>query len=512
MNQEQKERLEQELEFLKESLESEVISNDEFERGKERIERKLREIADQSPDEEKSKDDSKEESSEEAKEGKEEPEEPPEEKPEERESDREEEKPEQHMEEQEPEESKEEDKTGQPSTGEETEEDSGEETTEIRHEEKSEEPEEPPEEEPEERESDNEEPKQEEPEESKEEHEEEEKPGQSSDEEKPKQDLEEEPPEEAKEGKEEPEEPPEEKPEEKESEKEEPKHEKPEESKEEQKEEVKKSRKGLYWTIVLIIFVILFFSIRGCGRHEEKAEITLGEEEFIPACSVDSDCQQEGMVSVCLNPDTKESECEYQEDVRIELIAINYKGCRFCDDSTVKTIIKEMFPNVKVRDVDYNAPEARELINRFGIKALPAYIFDSNVSKAVNFEDFSSALVKNGDSYLLSETASGAAYYFKRPMIRNKLDLYLLPGDNRKIEDSMSRVSELFAGKMDFTRHIVTEQNKESLKKELAINTYPTFLLNNQLKFRGILPADTIKERICSVNAFNECGEELPKI
>ena len=40
----QRERLEQELRFLKESFEAEVISKEEFEKGKERIERKLNEI------------------------------------------------------------------------------------------------------------------------------------------------------------------------------------------------------------------------------------------------------------------------------------------------------------------------------------------------------------------------------------------------------------------------------------------------------------------------------------
>ena len=36
MEKEQKERLEQELRFLKESLEADVISRDEYEKGKER--------------------------------------------------------------------------------------------------------------------------------------------------------------------------------------------------------------------------------------------------------------------------------------------------------------------------------------------------------------------------------------------------------------------------------------------------------------------------------------------
>ena len=40
----QKERLEQELRFLKESFEAEVISKEEFEKGKDRIEKKIKEI------------------------------------------------------------------------------------------------------------------------------------------------------------------------------------------------------------------------------------------------------------------------------------------------------------------------------------------------------------------------------------------------------------------------------------------------------------------------------------
>ncbi|MBI4454189.1 hypothetical protein HY636_06095 [Candidatus Woesearchaeota archaeon] len=61
----QKERLEQELRFLKESFEAEVISKEEFEKGKERIEKKLKEITHleegQTPEEQDSKEEQKKE-------------------------------------------------------------------------------------------------------------------------------------------------------------------------------------------------------------------------------------------------------------------------------------------------------------------------------------------------------------------------------------------------------------------------------------------------------------------
>jgi len=405
MYNEQKERLEQELRFLKESLEADVISKDEYEKGKERIEKKLEELAQ-----------SKEEK---------------------------------------PEEKKEE---------------------EI----KSEEPSETEEE---------------------------------------KREIKEEPKIEIKEIKEKPtkiigaeEEKPEE-PEEEIRETEEPKKEEKEpitekkEPEEEPEEEIKISKKWLYGIAIIIVAIILFFAIRSCKSPEESLI-----EEFTPECSSDSDCKQEGMIGTCLNPGTEEAKCDFKEDIRTNLIVVNDKNCKLCDSSTTKTIVKEIFPNVNIREIDYETEEAKKLINDFNINALPAYIFDSNVTKAINFNDFKTALVKEGDSYIITNTASGAAYYFKRPLIKNKLDLYLLPETNEKIESSVQEVLDLFKDKINFTKHVVTERQKELLEKELAINTYPSFLLNNQLKFRGILPANTIKERICQVDYFEECEKELSNI
>jgi len=419
MDKEQRERLEQELRFLKESLEADVISKDDYERGKERIERKLKEI---------------------------------------------EERPEEKVEE-EPKEEKEEIKE-EPKI----------EIKEIKeeHPKRIEEVEE--EKEPEEGEVKEEAPKVEEKKEEEAEEKEEEK----------------------KEGIEEEKEPTEGEP--KKEEKEEP-------------EEIKISKKWLYGMAILIIAAILFFSIRGCYKPMEETQLEeKPTEEFTPVCSSNSDCKQEGMVGICLNPDTKEAKCEFKEDIRTNLIVIDDRDCKLCDSSGMKKIIKEIFPNVKIKEIDYETAEAKRLIDKFDINALPAYIFDSNVSEAINFNDFKTALIKKGNNYVIANTASGAIYYFKRLFIKNKLDLYVLPETTEKIEASMQEVLNLFKDKINFTKHIVIEGQKDILERELAINTYPAFLLNNQLKFRGVLPANIIKERICDINYFEECSKELSKV
>ena len=151
------------------------------------------------------------------------------------------------------------------------------------------------------------------------------------------------------------------------------------------------------------------------------------------------------------------------------------------------------------------------IVREPNIPALPAYIFDSNVKDTSNFNDFQTALIKRGDNYVITNTASGANYYFKRPLIENQLDLYVL-GPNGKTEASIQEVSDLFSNKLDIKKHLVTSTQKGALEKELGINTYPTFLINNQYKFRGVLPANIIKEKICKVNNFKECTKELSKI
>lgn len=395
MDKEQKERLQQELRFLKESLEADIISKDEYERGKERIERKLKELEEPEKEEE-----VKEEPEIEIKEIKEKP------------------------------------------------------TKIIGVEE-----------------------------EEKEEIEEKE--------EEPREEIE--------------------KPEEEIKEKEE--IEVKEEKKEEPEEEIEIPKKWLYGLVILVIIAILFFSVRSYTKSvKEKPIEEKSIEEFKPVCSSDSDCKQEGMIGVCSNPGTKEAKCEFKEDIKTNLLVINDKNCNLCDTSRTKTIIKEIFPNVKTQEIDYETAEAKKLINKFNIDALPAYIFDSNISNAINFNDFKSALIKKENNYIMTNTASGASYYFKRSLIKNKLDLYVLPETTEKIEDNMQEVLNLFKDKINFTKHILEEEQKEILEKELGINTYPTFLLNNQIKFRGVLPANTIKEKICQVNYFEECSKELPKI
>ena len=66
---------------------------------------------------------------------------------------------------------------------------------------------------------------------------------------------------------------------------------------------------------------------------------------------------------------------------------------------------------------------------------------------------------------------------------------------------------EAFDGKVDFEKH----DADAGLAKQLGINTFPTFLVNNKVKFGGVQSADKIKENFCAMNMLEECSLELTK-
>ena len=148
-----------------------------------------------------------------------------------------------------------------------------------------------------------------------------------------------------------------------------------------------------------------------------------------------------------------------------------------------------------------------------GAIALPAYIFDSNVAETIRFDKFKSALNKKEENWVVDISASGANYFFKRKSIKAKLDLYVVPDmeSTTIMEGSIKKVLGLFGNKVRFDKHIVAENQKNDLKAELGITSYPALLINNQFKVSGVQSPEMIKDKFCEFNSLAECSTGLPK-
>ena len=133
----------------------------------------------------------------------------------------------------------------------------------------------------------------------------------------------------------------------------------------------------------------------------------------LPACAADSDCPvKEGMIAKCENPGTENAECVYTEDARVELIVVNDDECTICDTSSIMSVNKRYFPNLVVKEVEADSDEGKELIEKYKIEHLPAYIFSENITKtnAWQTQGLSRFFVHVEDKYLLTDQAIGSTW------------------------------------------------------------------------------------------------------
>jgi len=289
---------------------------------------------------------------------------------------------------------------------------------------------------------------------------------------------------------------------------EEPEEEKPEEEPQVIiEEEKKKGNKLMYIAIIFIIAVgsgYFFFSGSDSGS---PIEVPDESPTVLIACSSDDECYKEGSIGTCKNPGLEEAECEYIKDVEIKLTILNTNECFNCGTARVLSILNEFFPNLEIENIDFDTEEGKEIKAKYIINSLPAYIFDSNFEQAYNYDKFSTSFNVARESFVMKNTVGNANYYLDREEIPNKLDLIVKQNQTAslKAEENLQEFLEAF--EVEFEKH----DENDDIAKELGINTFPIFLVNNKVKFDGVQSANTIKENFCQMNNVSECSLELTK-
>jgi len=282
--------------------------------------------------------------------------------------------------------------------------------------------------------------------------------------------------------------------------------------------EAEEEKKMSIWVpVAAVVFLIIigyfsflvFTSERPVGEENLEGEFELGAEAFVPACFSDKDCVKEGMIGFCNNPGNKDAECGFKEAVEVDFIVLNTNDCFNCDTSRVESIIKGWFPGAVKKEADFDSNDGGALAQKLNVELLPAFIFDSNLEETYKFGELGGIFSKVGDKYLLSSSASGSTFYVNREEVPNKLEIFLMRDDasTEKTEDNIEEFLELFNDKVEYKKYFVDKEN--ALTKTLGINTFPTFLVNNKVRFSGVQPAETIKENFCKLNSLDECNEKL---
>jgi len=193
------------------------------------------------------------------------------------------------------------------------------------------------------------------------------------------------------------------------------------------------------------------------------------------------------------------------------LTVINSDECFNCDSSRILGIMKEWFPGMKYRELDYKSEDAKKLVDTLRIDILPAYIFDNGneLEKMERFEDVKGAFSNIEGKYILSRDAAGSTYYIGREPIKMKLDLFIRNGDKASLraEENVNAFIEASEEEIDFN---VIDVESE-MAKELGIKIVPAFIINNIIKFSGVQPPEVIKQNFCELNEAEVCKKELSK-
>ena len=305
----------------------------------------------------------------------------------------------------------------------------------------------------------------------------------------------------------------------------------------------KKSRFLIYLAIVLFI-IIIFFTIN--FRNPDSIDVPDIPADFVAVCSADLDCRQTGKVGECLNPGTKDAECSFKDAVELGVTIVTDEDCVVCDIGRMQNTIKQIYPGANFKILD--SSNADEFISF--IDVLPAYIFDVKVEGTHRFDNTVSALTKTGDYYFMKPTATGAPYFFKKPEVNKKVDLYIDSSSetSAKAFNNLLELSEKYnfdydiyyvkGEPMDICVREFSEQRhklylqcvfdpsngeREECVEDLAItdtecnsdrlfsiderkadsfsiNVAPVFIVNNQYKKGGSLSVDLLEEFYCKIN------------
>lgn len=256
--------------------------------------------------------------------------------------------------------------------------------------------------------------------------------------------------------------------------------------------------------LVVAISLYFFFFAEPANPYDGAQNI---EVKNLIVCGADKDCKQDSMLGTCINPGKENAKCEYVQDAKAGLTVLSGQQCFNCGTERVIRMLEGFFPNIEIKNIDFDSEEGKALAESYKIDALPAYIFDSRVKEAHNYEKLSTAFKELDGSYIVKNTVANSNYYIERQEVPAKLDVIVKPGQlaSEEAEDNLKEFLEAFESKVIFERH----DSNSDLARELGVNTFPLFLVNNKVKFNGVQSAQKIKENFCEMNDVDECRIEL---
>jgi protein-disulfide isomerase len=103
----------------------------------------------------------------------------------------------------------------------------------------------------------------------------------------------------------------------------------------------------------------------------------------------------------------------------VPISVITDDDCEDCDPGEILAWLRRVSPTISAKKVDFDSEEGKALIGDFGIKTLPAFIFEKNIEETQFYTEAQPLFYAKGDKYILNVSTLGAPVgkYLELPQI-----------------------------------------------------------------------------------------------
>jgi predicted DsbA family dithiol-disulfide isomerase len=154
--------------------------------------------------------------------------------------------------------------------------------------------------------------------------------------------------------------------------------------------------------------------------------ISLSTCNDLPICGSDNDCAaRNDMITACINPESKESQCIYGTNIPVKITVINDPNIPVLNPEVLLNMLRNDFPAAVFTSLDYRSDDGKELLKEYSPDFLPTIILEAKIEDSIRFPKIAQLIRKNGDAYIFKAEFLPNRFYFKRPQKSNALELFV---------------------------------------------------------------------------------------
>jgi hypothetical protein len=151
----------------------------------------------------------------------------------------------------------------------------------------------------------------------------------------------------------------------------------------------------------------------------------------LPECIDDNECERPGMVGICKNKGQKKAVCNYKRAKAVKLNVLYDPSTMTAEVNRVIGYLKTITPGMQEVRIDYQTEQGRELVNRYRIKRIPAYLYDQYLPQVERFAQIRDRVIRTREYYLLNPRFFGGNRYIHRKPVPGRIDIFTSPLDPR---------------------------------------------------------------------------------